>query len=155
MAILSGGDTFKVAVFGFMKYLVIFFLLATASKAFSSSEESIVVGHCSINAIIMQTKQEQARGLLGYTERSFPYGGMLFKLGGRDKKVFHTMGMDMTIRIMGVMQTSQGNYRVIGDIIKAPPGLQQIVIDAPDVFEIPEGKYQLNFKRCLGATEAK
>jgi hypothetical protein len=138
-----------------MKYIILLFLLGFISSAYSYSEESVIVGRCEINAAVMQTKQEHARGLLGYNERSFPYGGMLFKLGGKEKKVFHTMGMDMTIRIMGVMQTSQGNYRIIGDIIKAPPGIREIVIDAPDVFEIPEGKYQLNFKRCLGAQEAK
>ncbi|MDR2105146.1 MAG: hypothetical protein LBP51_05255 [Deferribacteraceae bacterium] len=138
-----------------MKHLVLFFLFAIFSTAYAYTEESIIVGRCSINVLVMQTKQEHASGLLGWTERAFAYDGMLFKLGGKEKKVFHTVGMNMTIRIMGVMQTTQGNYRVIGDIIKAPPGVQQIVIDAPDVFEMPEGKYQLNFKRCLGGREAR
>jgi hypothetical protein len=138
-----------------MRYIVVLLLLFCASAAYSYTEESIVVGRCSINAVVMQTPQEHARGLLGYNERSFPYGAMLFKMGGKDQKTFHTVGMGMTIRIMGVMQTSQGNYRVLGDITKAPPGIQQIFIDAPDVLEIPEGKYQLNFKRCLGGQEAQ
>jgi hypothetical protein len=121
-----------------MRYIVVLLLLFCASAAYSYTEESIVVGRCSINAVVMQTPQEHARGLLGYNERSFPYSAMLFRMGGKDRKIFHTVGMGMTIRMMGVMQTSQGNYRGLGDITKAPPGIQQIFIDAPDVLEIPE-----------------
>ncbi len=67
----------------------------------------------------------------------------------------HTQGMQMPIRIMGVVKAPNGNYRVMGGVIQAPPGLESIVIDAPDILEIPENKYQIQYKRCLGAVEAK
>jgi hypothetical protein len=133
-------------------FICILFLCSAVSAAY---EETIVVGHCNIRAIVMETPQEHSKGLLGYTERTFPYDAMLFQIGGRNQKYFHTIGMQMNIRIMGVMKSSTGSYRVLNGIIKAPPGISQIPIDASDVLEIPEGKYQLNFKRCLGASEIK
>ncbi|MDR0454258.1 MAG: DUF192 domain-containing protein [Deferribacteraceae bacterium] len=123
----------------------------SAGVVSASEEVSIVVGRCNIDVIVMKTPAEQAKGMLGYTERTFPYGGMLFEMNSKGRKLFHTMGMQMPIRIMGVMQQSSGSYRVVTGAIKAPPGIQAIPIDAPDVLELPETKYQLWYKKCLMA----
>jgi hypothetical protein len=128
------------------------FILFTAN-AFAAEERKITVGSCTMNIIAMQTVQEHANGLLGYTEDTFKYDGMLFDMGRDDRKFFHTMGMKMPIRIMGVVQTAPNVYKVVGTIKKAPPGLRSVEIDAPDVFEIPEVKYILRYKACLGASE--
>ncbi len=128
--------------------------LLIAANAFASGEDTITVGRCSIDVIIMQTPAEHSKGMLGYTERTFPYGGMLFDMDSKGRKVFHTMGMQMPIRIMGVAKQSTGTYRVITGVYKAPPGIQAIPIDAPDVLELPEAKYQLRYKNCLMASEA-
>jgi hypothetical protein len=56
---------------------------------------------------------------------------------------------------MGVVELSEEDtYKIDGPIYKAPPGMPSIVIDAPDILEIPENKYQLQYKRCLGGKEA-
>ncbi len=139
-----------------MRLLFITFLLISFSfPVYSASVETITVGRCSIEVLIMETAQEHAKGLLEYTERTFAYGGMLFDLKSDKAKIFHTQGMKMPIRIMGVSRLPNGNYKVIGNIIQAPPGMPSIVINAPDILEIPESKYQLYYKRCLGAPEGK
>ena len=125
-----------------------------AESLFAAGETTVTVGRCSIDVVIMQTAEEHSKGMLGYTERTFPYGGMLFEMGGKGVKSFHTMGMQMPIRIMGVAKQSSGAYTVTTAVFKAPPGIQRIPIDAPDVLELPESKYQLWFKKCLVAGEA-
>jgi len=134
----------------------IFVLLCvlSAGTVAAFEEETITVGRCNIDVIIMQTPAEHAKGLLGFTERTFLYGGMLFEMNKKGPHIFHTMGMQMTIRIMGVMKQSSGLYRVTTGVFKAPPGIKAIPIDAPDVLEIPESKYQLWYKNCLMANEA-
>jgi len=122
----------------------IFVLLCVLSAkiVIASEEATITVGRCNIDVITMQTPAEHAKGLLGFTERTFPYGGMLFEMNKKGPHIFHTIGMQMTIRIMGVMKQSSGSYRVTSGVFKAPPGIKFIPIDAPDVLEIPETKYQ-------------
>ena len=127
-------------------------ILSFSSMAVAAEIDTITVGRCRIEVAIMKTPQEHASGLLGYTERTYPYEGMLFDmLDKRNKKTFHTVGMKMTIIIMGVTKLGDGSYKVIDGAYKAPPGRQSIPIDAPDVLEIPEGLYHLKFKHCLGA----
>ncbi len=139
-----------------MKTIVMVLLFSLfASAAMAAAVETVIVGRCEIEVLVMKTSQEHAKGLLGYTERTFPYGGMLFEMNSRQRKIFHTQGMQMPIRIMGVVKSSNGSYRVMGSVIQAPPGLESIAIDAPDILEIPESKYQRQYKRCLGAPEAK
>ena len=136
-----------------LRVFILLILLSTV--VFAADEREIVVGRCKINVIVMETADEHKNGLLGYTERTFPYGGMLFEMGHKGRKYFHTEGMKMPIRIMGVAQDSKGNYNVIGDARYAPPGLESIRIDAPDVLEIPEQQYQLWYKDCLGVPSSK
>ena len=130
------------------------FCALMVETVFASEETSIVVGRCNIDVIVMKTPAEHTKGMLGYTERTFPYGGMLFEMDGKERKTFHTVGMQMPIRIMGVTKQSSGAYRVVTAVFKAPPGIKFIPIDAPDVLEVPEAKYQLWYKKCLMAGEA-
>ncbi|MDR2869349.1 MAG: hypothetical protein LBV04_02765 [Deferribacteraceae bacterium] len=140
--------------------LSIIFIMSFATLSFAAAkptssgvERQITVGGCTMNIISMQTPNEHANGLLGYTEDTFAYDGMLFDMKRNDRKYFHTMGMKMPIRIMGVEQVSADVYKVVGPVRKAPPGIRSIEINAPDVFEIPEAKYLLRYRACLNAAE--
>ena len=136
-------------------FLIIIAMALISSSVYDFSIETIVVDKCRIEVLVMETPEEHTKGLLGYIERTFKYGGMLFKMDIRGRKIFHTIGMQMPIRIMGVSQGGDGSYRVVTDIFYAPPGIEAITINAPDVLEIPENKYQLFYKNCLFAREAK
>jgi uncharacterized membrane protein (UPF0127 family) len=125
------------------------------TPAFALSLDTIMVDRCEMEVLVVSTPDEHAKGLLGFTERSYNYAGMLFKMNKKGRKVFHTIGMKMNIRIMGVTQSSSGNYKVITDIYNGRIGIPQIAIDAPDILEIPESKYQMFYKRCLLAKEAR
>ncbi|MDR2883815.1 MAG: hypothetical protein LBV09_01755 [Deferribacteraceae bacterium] len=137
-----------------MRTIIVILLILSGTSAFAFDIDTIRVGRCDMEVMVMSTPTEHASGMLGFTERSFPYGGMLFKMGKRGRKIFHTMGMSMNIRIMGVNQTSNGSYNVLTDVYNGKPNIKQIPIDAPDILEIPESKYQMYYKRCLQAKEA-
>ena len=137
-----------------MRIIFAFILFIMLSFAVLAAEErQIMVGNCKMNVISMQTSSEHANGLLGYTEDSFSYDAMLFDMKRDDKKYFHTMKMQMTIRLMGVREIAPDVFEVLGPVKKGPPGLRVIELHAPDVLEIPEGKYILRYKSCLGAAE--
>lgn len=138
-----------------MRIFLLFILILLGSISHAATLESITVGKCDMNLIVVNSSEEHARGLLGYTELTFPYDGMLFFMGSSKRKAFHTVGMKMNIRIMGVTKLGDGTYKVTDVIQKAPPGLKEIIIDSPHVLEIPETKYQLYFRNCLGGKEVK
>lgn len=134
--------------------IIIIFILAFSASVWAADERTIIVGRCTMDVIVMETPAEQAQGLLRYTAKTFEYDGMLFDMGRTGRKYFHTEGMQMPIRIIGVSRSSDGSYKVVTPAYYSPPGVKSIMIAAPDVLEITEPKYQYKFKACLGAAEA-
>ncbi|GAB7140934.1 hypothetical protein RsTz2092_08910 [Deferribacterales bacterium RsTz2092] len=130
---------------------IFYFMIIFAGLVHAAEERIIMVDRCEMKVIVVSRPAELQNGLLGQTERTFHYDGMLFAMQRNGRKYFHTMGMRMNIRLVGVVQLSNGDYSTIGSVIKGTSGLKEIIIDAPDVLEIPENKWTMYFQRCIKA----
>lgn len=127
------------------------FILLMSSLCFGQNfkEDTIVVGDCEVNVYIAETDQQKARGMLGFTDASFNKEGMIFTGSTPKKHYFHTVGMKMDIRIIGVNTVGHKKYKVNGGAVYSPPGKRVITIYGDSVFEVPEVLYQQRFQNCL------
>ena len=119
--------------------------------AHNFEEDSIIVGNCNLNVFVAKTPTQKAEGMLGFTDNSFPKDGMIFIGESFKKQYYHTVGMKMDIRIMGVNTIGHNKYKVNDSAVYAPPGKRVITVLGDSVFEVPEKLYQKTFKDCLFA----
>lgn len=115
-------------------------------------EDNITIGSCNMNVYIAYTDEQKICGMLNFTDETFVKDGMLFV--DNDDKVkthyFHTEGMKMDIRIMGVVKKADKTYTVYDNDAKySPPGIKTVTIYGNGVFETSERKYQNGLNKCL------
>lgn len=127
-----------------------FFSMPDCSKV-TFAEDNITVGSCKLNVYVAENYQQKVCGMLNFTDKTFLKDGMIFK--GDDLRVksynFHTEGMQMNIRIMGIMLNKDNTYKVYNNDAKySPPGIASIIIYGNSVFETSEEKYK-KLKQCL------
>ena len=113
----------------------------------------IQVGNCKdLEVYVARTDEQNICGMLKFNDKTFLKHGMLFI--GRDKdlrkRYFHTQGMNMTIRIMGLKEVGPNKFEVTNNDAKfSPPGLSSIEIIGTHVFEITERMYKNNLNKCI------
>ncbi len=129
--------------------LVSFFSSSAAASGMTFAEDTITVGGCELNVLVAKTAEQKASGMLGFTDDSFPAEGMIFIGSVPQKQYYHTVGMKMNIRIMGVDTVGIKKYRVNGGAVYAPEGIRSITVFGDSVFEVPEKLYQSELKDCL------
>ena len=115
-------------------------------------EDNITIGSCNMNVYVAYTDEQKICGMLNFTDETFVKDGMLFV--DSDNKVkthyFHTEGMKMDIRIMGVVKKADKKYTVYDNDAKySPPGIKTVTIYGNGVFETSERKYQNRLNKCL------
>ena len=115
-------------------------------------EDNITIGSCKLNVYMAYTDEQKICGMLNFTDKTFIKDGMLFV--DNDDKVkshyFHTEGMKMDIRIMGVVKKADKTYIVYDNDAKySPPGIKSVTIYGNGVFETSEKKYQNGLNKCL------
>lgn len=114
-------------------------------------EDNITIGSCVLNVYKADTYEQKLCGMLNFTDKTFYKDGMIFM--GNSKRIeshnFHTMGMNMTIRIMGIVLNENGKYSVYNKDAKySPPNIPSVTIYGNAVFETSEHKYN-KLKSCL------
>lgn len=115
-------------------------------------EDNITIGTCKLNVYLAYTNEQKICGMINFTDDTFIKDGMLFV--NNDEKVksnyFHTIGMKMDIRIMGVVKKADKTYIVYENDAKySPPGIKTVTIYGNGVFETSEKKYQNGLNKCL------
>ena len=128
-----------------------FFSMPDCSKV-KFGEDNITIGSCNMNVYVAYTDEQKICGMLNFTDETFVKDGMLFV--DSDDKVkthyFHTEGMKMDIRIMGVVKKADKTYTVYDNDAKySPPGIKTVTIYGNGVFETSERKYQNGLNKCL------
>ncbi len=114
-------------------------------------EDNITIGSCRLNVYKAETDQQKICGMLNFTDDTFIKDGMIFTGNEVQNHYFHTEGMKMDIRIMGIVKTSDNNtYKVYNNDAKySPPGIKSVIIYGNAVFETSEKKYQGILNKCL------
>ncbi len=114
-------------------------------------EDNITIGSCRLNVYKAETDQQKICGMLNFTDDTFIKDGMIFTGNEKKNHYFHTEGMKMDIRIMGIVKTSDNNtYKVYNNDAKySPPGIKSVIIYGNAVFETSEKKYQGILNKCL------
>lgn len=114
-------------------------------------EDNITIGSCRLNVYKAETDQQKICGMLNFTDNTFIKDGMIFTGNEAKNHYFHTEGMKMDIRIMGIVKTSDNNtYKVYNNDAKySPPGIKSVIIYGNAVFETSEKKYQDILNKCL------
>ena len=114
-------------------------------------EDNITIGSCRLNVYKAETDQQKICGMLNFTDDTFIKDGMIFTGNEVQNHYFHTEGMKMDIRIMGIVKTSDNNtYKVYNNDAKySPPGIKSVIIYGNTVFETSEKKYQGILNKCL------
>lgn len=113
------------------------------------TEDNITVGKCRLNVYVAESERQKMCGMLSFSDSSFKKDGMIF-IGDKPKaNYFHTLGMKMEIRIMGLSKKGDKYYKVNNEAKYAPPGLKQVVIYGDSVFETSERLYQSELNKCL------
>lgn len=113
-------------------------------------EDNITIGSCKLNVYKAETDQQKICGMLNFTDDTFIKDGMIFTGNEAKNHYFHTEGMKMDIRIMGIVKTSNNTYKVYNNDAKySPPGIKSVVIYGNAVFETSEKKYQSILNKCL------
>lgn len=117
------------------------------------STGKITVGNCKdLEVYIARTPEQNACGMLKFTEDTFIKHGMLFISDEKEFKnrYFHTEGMKLTIRIMGLKEVGKNQFIVTDNDAKfSPPGLSSITIKGTHVFEITERMYKNKLNKCI------
>lgn len=114
-------------------------------------EDNITIGSCKLNVYKAENYEQKVCGMLNFTDETFLKDGMIFV--GDNSRVkshnFHTEGMKMTIRIMGIVLQNNSTYKVYNNDAKySPPGLQSVVIYGNSVFETSEEKFK-KLNKCM------
>ena len=93
-------------------------------------EDNITIGSCRLNVYKAETDQQKICGMLNFTDNTFIKDGMIFTGNEAKNHYFHTEGMKMDIRIMGIVKTSDNNtYKVYNNDAKySPPGIKSVII---------------------------
>lgn len=115
-------------------------------------EDNIIIGSCKMNVYIAYTDEQKICGMLNFTDETFIKDGMLFieKDDKAKTHYFHTEGMKMDIRIMGVIKQADKTYIVYNNDAKySPSGIKTVIIYGDGVFETSEKKYQNGLNKCL------
>ncbi|HIZ89870.1 MAG TPA: hypothetical protein H9804_07980 [Candidatus Mucispirillum faecigallinarum] len=114
-------------------------------------EDNITIGSCRLHVYKAETDQQKICGMLNFTDDTFIKDGMIFTGNEEKNHYFHTEGMKMDIRIMGIVKTSDNNtYKVYNNDAKySPPGIKSVIIYGNAVFETSEKKYQGILNKCL------
>ena len=130
---------------------ILIFILLFSSFVYAQDfkEDVIIVGGCKVNVFVAETQKQKSSGMLGFTDESFSKDGMIFVGTVNQKQYYHTVGMKMDIRIMGVNTIGNKRYKVNNGAVYAPPGKRVITVLGDSVFEVPERLYQQKFKDCL------
>lgn len=105
-----------------------------------------------MNIYIAYTDEQKICGMLNFTDETFIKDGMLFieKDDKAKTHYFHTEGMKMDIRIMGVIKQADKTYTVYNNDAKySPSGIKTVIIYGDGVFETSEKKYQNGLNKCL------
>ena len=113
-------------------------MLAYSSAVFGATFANgvITAGGCELSVLVAETQEQKINGMLGFTDVSFPADGMIFISTVSQKQYYHTMGMKMDIRIMGVKTISRNKYRVNGGAVFAPAGKRMITVFGDSVLEL-------------------
>ncbi len=115
-------------------------------------EDNITIGFCNLNVYKAVTNEQKICGMLNFTDDTFHKDGMIF-IDSDDslkKHYFHTEGMKMDIRIIGIIKNINNSYTIYNNDVKySPPGIKSITIYGNSVFETSEKKYQDNLNKCL------
>lgn len=127
-----------------------FFSMPDCSKV-TFGEDNITIGSCKLNVYKAENYEQKVCGMLNFTDETFLKDGMIFV--GDNSRVkshnFHTEGMKMTIRIMGIVLQNNSTYKVYNNDAKySPPGLQSVVIYGNSVFETSEEKFK-KLNKCM------
>ncbi len=114
-------------------------------------EDIITVGKCKLNVYKAETYAQKLCGMLNFTDKTFAKDAMIFT--GNENRIesytFHTMNMQMTIRIMGIVKQKDGTYRVYDNDAKySPPGISSVTIYGNAVLETSEAKFK-KLKNCM------
>lgn len=115
-------------------------------------EDNIIIGSCRLNVYMAYTDEQKICGMLNFTDEIFKKDGMLFVDNDDYIKAhyFHTEGMKMDIRIMGVVKKTDKTYMLYDNDAKySPPGIKSVKIYGNGVFETSEKKYQNGLNKCL------
>lgn len=127
-----------------------FFSMPDCSKV-DFGEDNITIGSCILNVYKAENYEQKVCGMLNFTDETFLKDGMIFI--GDNSRVkshnFHTEGMKMNIRIMGIILQKNNKYKVYNNDAKySPPGIESVVIYGNSVFETSEKKFK-KLKQCL------
>lgn len=127
-----------------------FFSMPDCSKV-TFGEDNITIGSCKLNVYKAENYEQKVCGMLNFTDETFLKDGMIFI--GDNSRIkshnFHTEGMKMTIRIMGIVLQNNSNYKVYNNDAKySPPGLPSVVIYGNSVFETSEEKFK-KLNKCM------
>ncbi len=102
-------------------------------------EDNIIIGSCKMNVYIAYTDEQKICGML-----------FIEKDDKAKTHYFHTEGMKMDIRIMGVIKQADKTYTVYNNDAKySPSGIKTVIIYGDGVFETSEKKYQNGLNKCL------
>lgn len=132
-------------------YAQIFIKRMPDCSKISFYEDNITIGKCNLHVYKAVTNEQKICGMLNFTNNTFKKDGMIF-IGTNNitTHYFHTEGMQMDIRIMGVIRNKDGSYVVYDNDAKySPPNIKSIIIYGHDVFETGEQQYQSYLNKCL------
>lgn len=135
----------------FGAFFIIFSSSSASAQDLAFGMDNITVGNCEMQVYVAEDPYQKASGMLGFTDSTFLRDGMLFISTGKAKThYYHTVGMEMDIMIMGLLKTGDNAaYKLAGQPIKAPAGIDMIKVFGMEVLEIPMKKYNETFKGCL------
>lgn len=138
-----------VLVLSFNEYSYSFFSSKPDCKMVNFNVENIKLGKCNIKVYKADSYERQVCGMLNFTDDTFLADGMLFTGSEYSDRYFHTMGMKMTIRIMGLKKLDNNTYILNGEAKYSPPEIDTVKITGHAVFETSEKKYNEYIKKCL------
>ena len=127
-----------------------FFSMPDCSKV-KFGEDNITIGNCKLNVYKAENYEQKVCGMLNFIDDTFLKDGMIFI--GDNSRVkshnFHTEGMQMTIRIMGIVLQDNNTYKVYNNDAKySPPGISSIIVYGNSVYETSEEKYK-KLEKCM------
>lgn len=142
------GASALASIFG--AFFIIFSGSPASAQDLAFGTDNITVGNCEMQVYVADDPYQKASGMLGFTDSTFLLDGMVFISAGKAKThYYHTVGMKMDIMIMGLLKTGDNTYKLAGQPIKAPAGIDMIKVFGLEVLEIPMKKYDETFKGCL------